>query len=160
MKFSFLLLLMLAVGSAHSSIYPDVDGASGVSVDQNSIYFIMFEDNFYFDNLLRAAAEGADLYLNIGFDGEGKMADEFVGFFQPEIITLGDGSIKGLVFSMKDHPFSKHAVVNFLENSLVLKLTVWNEDWFSTFTVASSYDLKIEYQRKIRDLFREYQLSH
>lgn len=159
MKHSFLLFLFLFFGNVSASIYPDVDGASGVFVGEKSVYVITFESTFYFDNLFRSAAEGEELYLNVGFDDEEKMAEELVGIFKPEIITLGDGSVRGLVFSMEDHAFTKDTILNYLEAPVVLKLTVWNGDWFSTFKIARKYELKKKHEEKLLDLYQEYQLS-
>jgi hypothetical protein len=147
---------MFFIGNAHSAIYPDSDGASGLMIDDKFIYIISFEDNFYFDNLFRSASDGAVLYLNVGFDDEERMAEELVGIFHPDIVVWGDGSIRILAFSMEDHEFTRKSALNYLNTSETLKLTVWNQDWFSTFTVSAQHELKGIYKEKLSDYSAEH----
>ena len=159
MKYLCICLLIFFIGNAHSAIYPDSDGASGVMIDDKFIYIVSFEDNFYFDNLFRSASDGAELYLNVGFDNEERMAEELVGIFHPDIIVLGDGSIRILAFSMGDHEFSRKSALSYLNTAETLKFTVWNQDWFSAFTVSSQHELKDIYKEKLSDFSAEYQSS-
>jgi hypothetical protein len=114
-----------------------------------------FEQNFYFDELFKAAKNGDFLSLHLGLEKPDKLPNEVVALNQPEILTLAGGDARVLIFLFPETSFTIPSLTTILNDNYTVYVGIKNSEWFSSYTISKEFILKEEASQIFSDASEE-----
>ena len=159
-KVIMLFLLPLAFASKAFALdelvfFADEDNVSGISLHKQAIAIWGFEQNFYFDELFKAAKNGDFLSLHLGLEKPDKLPNEVVAFNQPEILTLAGGDARVVIFLFPESNFTIPSLATILNDNYTIYIGIKNSEWFSSYTISKEFVLDEEASRIFLDAAEE-----